>query len=62
MKELAYILATDVRAIDIAIEALRHVIPENNRCVPKQDYQAVMRHLYDWNAAIHARLERGDAT
>lgn len=57
MTENEYILATDIRALDCAMSALREVMPENNKAINEEDYRKVFGLLRDWREKS-ARLIR----
>jgi len=52
MNEHNYIVATDVRTIGIVEDALRHIMPENNSHVPKDEYRQVMTLLNKWRESL----------
>lgn len=56
MSEAEYILVADLRTIRQTITALREVIPENNPNVPRDEYQAVMGYLSEWQDRMFAAL------
>jgi len=57
MTEKEYILATDSRSIDLALDALRHVIPENNPHVKRGEFNIVVKALQRWQIETRAALD-----
>lgn len=57
MTEREYIMATDVRAIEIAREALRHILPANNPNVPADEHATVLRLLQKWEVGTRREIQ-----
>lgn len=58
MNERDYIDATDLRTIDIAKDALRHIVSANQPMVPEREYHTVMGILRKWRDTISAAVEK----
>jgi hypothetical protein len=57
MTERDYIDATDIRARDCAIDALKHIVPDNQPVIENEPFRIVIRHLKDWREAIHDAIQ-----
>jgi len=55
MSEQTYFKISDLRTIRHVTTMLREVIPENNKHVPREEYQTVMALLHKWQDELFAQ-------
>lgn len=58
MTEQDYILATDKRALDCAIDALAHITPENNPHLKAREFRDVVRWLVETRDGLAVKLAK----
>lgn len=51
LTEAAYIRVSDLRTIRHALSLLRDIVPDNNACIPDDEYHVVTRLLSKWQDA-----------
>ena len=56
MTELDYILATDARAFDCALDCLKHVVPENNPHISAEQFSFVKSTLVEMRETTRAAI------
>lgn len=57
MTEREFIVATDLRSIQISIESLKHVIPENSQLIDSAEYLQIVRTLKSWEEKFYEALK-----